>query len=120
MRTGTVAQAVQRQAFERNRELGRQLTAGAAERAGSFGRLGVGVAPLHDVVVLRAQDRQAVEVALVRQRADVGGVLRGEARRELDHHLAARERANGDQPRGHGVEAASKPASRSRRSAIGR
>ena len=34
-----------------------------------------GIAPLHDEVVLRAHDRQAIEVALVHERLDVRDML---------------------------------------------
>src|SRR5207302_2639385 len=53
--------------------------------------LGVGIAPLDDIVVLGANDRQAVEIMLARERFHVGNVLSGKIRSEFDDDSAAGE-----------------------------
>ncbi len=76
---------------------------GGADRHGEFRRyvgfcasqrLGLGlvlgrIAPLHHVVVLRADDGQAVEILLLRQGLDVGRVRGRETWRQFDHDPAA-------------------------------
>ena len=49
-------------------------SAGSVRFALRIGRVGLGVGPLHDVVVLDADDREPVEVVLAHQCLDVGGV----------------------------------------------
>jgi hypothetical protein len=49
------------------------------------------ISPLHNVVVLRAHDPQAIEIALARQRQEVGSVVWRELRRQLDDHTARRQ-----------------------------
>ena len=53
--------------------------------------LAVRVAPLHDVVVLRAHEGEAVEVAFTHESNDVGDVLGRELRRQLDDDAAGRQ-----------------------------
>jgi len=48
----------------------------------------VRVAPLHDEVVLRTHDGEAIEVALVHQRLDIGDMQRSKRGIELDDHAA--------------------------------
>ena len=49
----------------------------------------IGVVPLNHVVVLNPDDRKSVKVAGAHQPLDIGDVLRGDERRELDHDTSA-------------------------------
>ena len=49
------------------------------------------IAPLRNKTILHAQDRKAVPVVLVRERADVVGVQRRVHGSEFDHHAALRQ-----------------------------
>ena len=49
------------------------------------------IVPLHDVVVLHAQDRETIEIMRAGEHADIGNVLRRHARGELDHDPSAHE-----------------------------
>ncbi len=69
-----------------DRELGRQFVAGRAQAA-----LAVRVAPLHDEIVLGADDGKAVEVFPARELAQIVRVLRRKGRGEFDHHPALRQ-----------------------------
>ncbi len=79
------------QAFGGAGEFGRKFGLGLAQRFGLGRVFAVGVAPLHDEVLVRAVDAQAVPVAAAGQGADVGCVRRCECRREFDHDAAAVE-----------------------------
>jgi len=53
--------------------------------------IGLRVAPLHDIVVLRTEDGEAVEIAFACECTDVHGMLRCQPGREFDHDTAAGE-----------------------------
>ena len=85
-----VGQCVERDAVGLAVEFRRQVFLRGAERLARLAFLGR-VAPLHDEVVLRAVDAHAVPVALVREGADVAGMLGREPWREFDDDTAARQ-----------------------------
>ena len=71
-------------------ELGGQLLLGAiGMRLRLGGVIGIGVAELHDEIVLRAIDAGAVPEAASRHRLDVGDVRRRESGRQFDDHAPA-------------------------------
>ncbi len=79
-------QSRERHARRRPREFRRQCRRGRAER-----RWIILVAPpLHDVIVLAAHDRRAVEIVRARQRANVRRMQRRVMRREFDDHAPSR------------------------------
>ena len=76
---------------DRHGVFGNQLRLGRAEGLGlGLSVLGLGivvvrVGPLHDIVVLRTHDRQAVVIALPDQGTDIGDMLGRVTGREFDH-----------------------------------
>src|SRR5262249_29467887 len=69
-------------------ELGRDSPLPHLHGAALGGVVAVGVAPLDNVVVLRADDGESVEVPLAYESLYVGDVMGREARSELDHHAS--------------------------------
>jgi len=57
--------------------------------AGQLRLLGVRVRPLHHIVVLRADDRQAVKVVFPRQRLHIGDMPRSKFWSQFDDHSSA-------------------------------
>ena len=72
-------------------EFGGQGFVGVQDFAGEFGFFGVGIGPLHDVVVLGANDGEAVEIAFADEGFDVGDVVGGELGGEFNDDAAMLE-----------------------------
>src|SRR6185312_16476516 len=81
-----VRQGGERNIFRGNDEFRRQRLLSGPERARVLG-----IAPLHDEIILYALYWETVEIVLAHELFDVGDVARREARRELDDHSACRQ-----------------------------